>query len=75
MYVSYHHHIGLKDAHVMTCDRLPVDSPSEAQDMIDWVEVLHPVMHASSYMRWPCKGHRLGSSLLFLRSKPNTRGD
>ena len=27
---------------------------------IDWVDVLHPVMHTSSYMRCTCKGHGVG---------------
>ena len=31
-------------------------------DWIDWVEVLHPVIHVSGYVRCPCEGYVCGSS-------------
>ena len=35
-----------------------------------WVEVLHPVMHASGYVSCPCKRHAM-SCLWLLLMKPN----
>ena len=43
--------------------------------LIDWVEVLHPIMHASSYGRWPCKGHGVDCLWFLLLLKPKTGGD
>ena len=37
------------------------------------VRVSHLVMHASSFVRYPCKGHEMGCLLLLL--KHNTGGD
>ena len=41
---------------------------------IDWVGVLHPIMHASGYVRCPWKGHGIGRLWLLLL-KPNTGDD
>ncbi len=40
---------------------------------IDWIELLHHVMHTSCYVRCPCKGHGVGC-LWILRKKPNKGG-
>ncbi len=53
----------MRDAHVMDM----------GWAMIDWVDVLHPVMNASGYVRCPCKGHGVGCLRLFLKARP--RGD
>ena len=42
--------------------------------VVDWVEVLHPIIHASGYARCPCKGYGAGSLWLLLL-KPKTGGD
>ncbi len=42
--------------------------------MIGEVEILHPVRHASGYVRCPCKRHGVGCLWLLLL-KPNTGGD
>ena len=42
--------------------------------LIELVEVLHPVMHASGYVICPWKGHGV-DCLWLLLLKPNTGGD
>ena len=42
--------------------------------LIDCVEVLHPVMYASSYVRYPCKGYGVGCLYLLLLM-PKTGGE
>ena len=42
---------------------------------VDWVEVLHPVMHASFYMRSSCEGYEVGCLWILLLLKSKTGGD
>ena len=43
-----------------------VDMPYSPDGGIDYVEVLHPIMHATGYVRCPCKGHGIGCLWLLL---------
>ena len=43
----------------------------KTMQLIDWVEVLHPVMDASGYVRCPCKGHGVGCLWVLLLLKTN----